>query len=116
MKRKLAALVGLSIALTACTVTVNNDPNRSSTDTPTLSKTMLESTLTQGIEQRTSTEMRSVVCDGPLSGVIGSTQRCVATAKDGRSLEVTVTTTSTKGDRVYYDFVLGNPPSSAPAA
>lgn len=103
--------VSILLTVTGCSVSIGGKGDRESA-TPNIPQSQLESGLKKAINDKTGAPMKSVTCDGPLKGIVGATQRCVAAFEttDGLRAGVTVTTTSVKDTKINYDFKVDDEP------
>ncbi|WKG02499.1 DUF4333 domain-containing protein [Mycolicibacterium sp. HK-90] len=103
--------IGIMVTVAGCSVTVggNGDSANAVSNIP---QAELESGLKKAITEKTGAPIKSVTCEGPLRGVVGETQRCVASfaTSDGLRAGVTATTTSVADSKINYDFKVDDEP------
>lgn len=106
-----SAVIGIMLSVAGCSVTVGGKIN-SASEVPNIPRAQLESGLKKAITEKTGAPIKSVACDGPLRGVVGEKQRCVASfaTTDGLRAGVTATTTSINDATINYDFKVDDKP------
>lgn len=81
---------------------------------PTVAKTRLQSLAKAELEAAAGKKAKSVECEDGIAGVVGTTQRCVLTAKDGTKIGLTATVKGVEGDgkdaNVNVDFKVDDKP------
>ncbi|MFN3001655.1 DUF4333 domain-containing protein [Mycolicibacterium wolinskyi] len=108
-----ALVVGVALSsVPGCSVTVGGKSTPGDA-TPKIPQAELESGVKKAITEKTGAPIESVSCDGPLEGIVGATERCIASfaTKDGLRAGVTVTTTSVDESDIKYDFKVDDKPA-----
>ncbi|MHC9292777.1 DUF4333 domain-containing protein [Mycobacterium sp. LTG2003] len=81
---------------------------------PTVAKSKLQSLAKAELEAAAGKKAKSVECEDGIAGVVGATQRCVLTAKDGTRIGLTATVEGVDGDgdkaNVNVDFKVDDKP------
>ncbi|MDV3124755.1 DUF4333 domain-containing protein [Mycobacterium sp. 21AC1] len=81
---------------------------------PTVAKAKLQTLAKQKLEAAAGKKAKSVDCKDGIAGKVGTTQRCVLTAKDGSKIGVTATVRAVEGSgtdaRVNVDFKVDEKP------
>lgn len=106
-----AVAAGMALSVVGCSVTIGGTGDSAST-VPNIPQAELESGLKKAITEKTGAPIKSVACEGPLQGVVGETQRCIASfaTTDGLRAGVTATTKSVNDSKINYDFKVDDKP------
>ena len=100
-----AAMVGAAV-LTGC------GGGESTATQPTVAKTKLQAMAKDKLEAAAKRKAKSVTCDDGIIGKVGTTQRCVLTAKDGSKYGVTATVKAVESGKVMVDFKVDDKPTT----
>lgn len=71
-----------------------------------ISQANLEKGIADAAKQRQNIVLQKVDCEGPLDGVVDSTQKCKVIDDEGIHYDVLVTTTSVQGTDIKFNYAV----------